>query len=349
MNRTLVAAFAILGALALASPALAASGQAAALKRELGPGAKVATHGETGQVRFVGAPAGRALPSGAARGASAREAARAFLGSHGKAFGLSDPARDLRVEKSHAFPGGRSSVRFQQLLDGVPVVGGELVVTLNADRDVLAATGEVLPGSVARTPRVTASAATAEAIAAVAKARSVSKARLSGSSPSLWVYDARLLGGPGPQTPTLVWRLDVKGDSGLPIDDLVLVDAQRGHVALRIQQIEEAKNRAVCATRTTRPVPRARARARVRTEDATASSADADVNTAFDFSGDTYDFFFDRLGRDSLDNAGLPLPQHGPLLRPPARRARSRTRSGTGRRWSTARASPLPTTSSATS
>ncbi len=159
MHRTLVAALAILGALALASPAVAASGQAAALKRELGPGAKVATHGETGQVRFVGAPAGRALPSGAARGASAREAARAFLGSHGKAFGLGDPARDLRVEKSHAFPGGRSSVRFQQLLDGIPVVGGELVVTLNADRDVLAATGEVLPGSVSTTPRVTASAA----------------------------------------------------------------------------------------------------------------------------------------------------------------------------------------------
>ena len=62
MNRILVAALAVLGALALAAPALAASGQAAALKRELGPGVKVATHGETGQVRFVGAAA-RPRPS----------------------------------------------------------------------------------------------------------------------------------------------------------------------------------------------------------------------------------------------------------------------------------------------
>jgi bacillolysin len=198
MHRLFAAILASLGALALASPALAASDKAAALKRELGPSVKVAGHAETGQVRFVGAAPGDAIPSGAAPGASAREAARSFLSAHGASFGVRDQARDLRVEASKTFRGGRSSVRFQQLLDGVPVLGGELVVNLDADRDVLAASGELLPGSVARLPRVTADAARAEALAAVAKARKVSKARLTGSAPSLAVYDARLLGGPGP-------------------------------------------------------------------------------------------------------------------------------------------------------
>ena len=34
---------------------------------------------------------------------------------------------------------------------------------------------------------------------------------------------------------------------------------------------------------------------------------DADVAPAFEFAGDTYDFYFTRFGRDSLDDAGLPL------------------------------------------
>ena len=38
-----------------------------------------------------------------------------------------------------------------------------------------------------------------------------------------------------------------------------------------------------------------------------AASPVADVNQAYDYSGDTYDFFFTRFGRDSLDGAGLPL------------------------------------------
>ena len=304
MHRLFAAVLASLGALALASPALAASDKAAALKRELGPSVKVAGHAETGQVRFVGAAPGHAIPSGAAPGASAREAARSFLSAHGAAFGVRDQARDLRVEASKTFRGGRSSVRFQQLLDGVPVLGGELVVNLDADRDVLAASGELLPGSVARLPRVTADAARAEALAAVAKARKVSKARLTGSAPSLAVYDARLLGGPGPQGATLAWRLDVTGDSGLAIDDLVLIDAQRGNVAVRIQQIEEAKNRSVCDSNST--AAQLNCTAPVRVEGGPASGV-ADVNFAYDYAGDTYDFFFNRLGRDSLDGAGLSL------------------------------------------
>ena len=34
---------------------------------------------------------------------------------------------------------------------------------------------------------------------------------------------------------------------------------------------------------------------------------DADVEPAFAFAGETYDFYFTRFGRDSLDGAGLPL------------------------------------------
>ena len=134
---------------------------------------------------------------------------------------------------------GRSAVRFQQLLDDVPVVGGEFVVNLDAARNVLSVSGEALPAAaVAATPRIGSAAAREAAIAAVAKARRVAPFRLEATQPTLWIYDARILGGPGPERPTLVWRLDVRSTEGLPIDELVLVDAQLGSVALRIDQIE---------------------------------------------------------------------------------------------------------------
>jgi bacillolysin len=295
MNRTLAVALAVLGALTLAAPAHA-SRASDALKRELGPGVRVAAHDETGQVRFVGAAA-RPIDTGAA--SSRREAARAFLARHGDAFGAADPG-DLEVTSVHG-----SSVRFQQRADGIPVVGGELVVNLDAGRDVISASGELLPGSVDRTPLVTAAGARQEAIAAVAKEHQVSAVRLTATTPRLWIYDARLLGGPGPQRPTLVWRLDVKGDSGLAIDDLVLIDAARGHMALRIPQIEEALDREVCDANGTALVtctPALSARS-----EGEGPSGIAEVDFAYDYSGDTYDFFFDRFGRDSLDDNGMTL------------------------------------------
>ena len=68
--------------------------------------------------------------------------------------------------------------------------------------------------------------------------------RLRATSPELWVYDARLLGGPGPQMTRLVWRLEVKGAPGLAVNQLVLVDAATGSTILNIDQIETARSSA---------------------------------------------------------------------------------------------------------
>ena len=54
MNRIVFAALILVGGLTSATPALAASRDAAVLKRALGPGVRVAEHRETGKVRFVG-------------------------------------------------------------------------------------------------------------------------------------------------------------------------------------------------------------------------------------------------------------------------------------------------------
>lgn len=314
-NVTAFAGFILLGVVGLsisASAGVTASSNGPSrsqLKQELGSGARVAYDSETGMVQFIGSAPGKPIsrPSGLAPSASPTAVARAFLGSHGKAFGISDQANELRVMSARAASAGRSVVRFQQNHEGVPVLGGELVVNLDASKNVLSAGGEVLPApAVSVLPRIEPAAASDTALAAVAKARSVPASKLQASKPSLWIYDSRILGGPGLAKPTLVWRMDVTGEGGPePIDELVLVDAQLGMVALHFNQLEKALYRQVCdANNADAQVP---CTTPVRSEGEGTVVTPPDVNDAYDHSGETYSFFFDHFGRDSIDGSGMPL------------------------------------------
>jgi bacillolysin len=179
------------------------------------------------------------------------------------------------------------------------------VVNLDDQGNVLSATGEALPElRLSVSPAITVSEARTAAVAAVAKEQLGAVRHLEATSPRLWLYDSRLLGGPGLGVPTLVWRMDVEGEADGPVDELVLVDARLGNVVLHFSQIEDAKNRRVCdANSSSSQYP---CTSPVRTEGGAASGI-ADVNAAYDFSGDTYDFFFNNFGRDSLDGSGMTL------------------------------------------
>ena len=61
------------------------------------------------------------------------------------------------------------------------------------------------------------------ALEKIAKGREVDAADLEASDPELWIYDPTLLGGPGPQVPTLVWRTEVTPDGFVDFNELVLV------------------------------------------------------------------------------------------------------------------------------
>jgi bacillolysin len=314
MKRTLIALLALSSLLVTAAPAAAASERAAALKRELGSGARVATSRETGVVRFVGTAAGRPLarPAGVSASAPARDVARAFLAQHGTAFGIADGSRDLRVISSYA-GSGHSTVRLQQLHSGIPVVGGELVVNLDRAGRVLSASGEAGAAPPTTKPRVNSATAREAAIATIAKHEQVSAVRLRATSAELGVYDSRLLGGPGPQLTRLVWRLEVKGAPGVAVNQLVLVDAETGNAILNINQIEAARTQRICDAGNTL-VPAAGSfpcnpGAAVAAEPGNPPGAgdDGDVAPAYEFAADTYDFYFSRFGRRSLDDEDMTL------------------------------------------
>ncbi len=125
------------------------------------------------------------------------------------------------------------------------------------------------------------------------------------------------------------------------------MDAAKGAVSLKFSNIEEAKNRIVCdAASTATEYPCTDALAEW-TEARQPATANPDVELAFVYAGNTYDFFFSRFGRDSLNGAGLQLKSTVDYC--PGQPAPTRTPSGTATRWCTATGSPAPTTWSATS
>jgi titin len=275
----------------------------AAIERATAGAARIETHRGTELVRFVGTTRAHPIPraGGVAAGAGPEAKARGFLASYAPMFGIDDQATQLRVTHARA-----DAVRFQQVVGGVPVLGGELAVDLDAQGNVLAATGEATAApKVDTTPAVGAADARAAALAVAAKQHGGDAGSVV-DGPSLAVYDPTLLGGPETGAPRLVWQVTVASDGTDPFRDLVLVDARTGGVALRIESLEESKNRQVCDRNNVVGAAEACTGGYSRTE-GQAATGTTDVDRAYDYAGDTYDFYASKFGRDSLDNAGLTL------------------------------------------
>jgi len=278
------------------------------LQRQTEGKVRISYHAQTGKARFIGTEPANPIPQLAILAAQAtpEQAARHFLSTYGRLFGLADQANELRVMRTKSADRGRSITRFQQVYQGVPVMGGELIIQLDASKNVLSANGEVLPDlAVDLVPTIDAEAARQTALAKVAKDYGLSVSDLTTTEPELWIYNPILLGGPGLRFNALVWRMDVEPRGLLPIRELVLIDAHLGAVALHFNQIDTALYRIIYDNNNdwTLGLP---GNGPVRTEGGPATAID-DVNYAYDYAGDTYDFYATYHGRNSVDNAGMNL------------------------------------------
>jgi len=283
----------------------------ARLDRATGGGAQIFRHAATGKARFIGAPSGQPIqqPSSLAA-ATPEQASRAFLDAYGPLFGLRSPDRELSVMQQTTLL-GRSFVRYQQVYQGVPILGGELVVQTDQQRAVITANGEALPDlQIPVQPSLAPEAAIQIALSAIARAYHVQPAKLAITTPQLWVYNPQLLGAPGLPISRLVWRMEVSA-ARQPIRELVLIDAHKGVVVLHFNQIADAKNRRVCndnnlvdadGNQDNDCTPAKYARV-----EGQGPTGVVDVDKAYEYSGATYDYFFKNFGRDSLDGKGLPL------------------------------------------
>ncbi|MBW3664893.1 MAG: cell wall-binding repeat-containing protein [Actinobacteria bacterium] len=290
---------------------------AAALRVTSSAPVRLVAHETTGFARLVGAAPGNTLgrPAGVGASDAPEVAARAFLRRHQRAFGMEDADQDLDHRATAALTHvGGSAVRFDQTLDGIPILGGELVVRTDAANRIVSVAGEILPETdVDVTAAVPADAATATARAAVAKYADVAADTLEASAPELAVFDRALFGGPGLPTTRLVWRTEVASTVDPSLREYVLVDAHRGGIVVHFSLVHAVKQRYTCDNADVErdpgdPLPSCTAASGlfVRGEGDPATGH-ADVNSAHDHAGGVYDFLFAHFGRDSLNDAGLEL------------------------------------------
>lgn len=242
---------------------------------------------EDGVATFVGAPAGTDIDNPAVgRGTSVPAAARAHLARYGDAIGA-DRAGTRLVEHGRS-PGaaGSSVVRYQQEVDGLPVLGGDVVVTLDEDRDLAALDASLSDAaSVGR-------AVVPEPAARTTALGTVGRARVKGASAEdlgRWVLDPETIPVPGLTEARSAWRFEVR--AGHDVRRMVLVDDRSGVVLLDVDLIQHA-DRYVCDRKNVAVLDPAPCTANpTRYEGGPASTTVADVNHAYTNAGRVSDFY----------------------------------------------------------
>lgn len=293
-----------------------------------GAGETFGYHDETGMARFVGADSGVIPAPSAIAGQSFDKTATFWLNNYSRAFGANSGQMMIKSINNN---GTRASVRYDQVYNGIPVYGAEIVVNVTANGDLIGMGGEVSPAlNLSTSAQVSASSAAGTAIAAVASRMDVDANTLSAYSNALTIFDGRLIGAAG-NTPALSYAVEVT--NGGNIDAIVFVDANTSAVRLLFNRVDNNWNldSATYVGRAPSMLDQARAvlvdvttydsentttwnttllcdeTSDVVTADSCTSGADADADNAHYHAAGFADFLYDEHGRNSIDDAGFGL------------------------------------------
>jgi Zn-dependent metalloprotease len=228
----------------------------------------------------------------------AAERAAVFLDQYGQSFGLSRGDAHLRrtTSRDHL---GVEHVKFQQLISGVPVAGGELIVHLRGNRAV-GANGRILdrmPADMA--PAILPAAAQAVARQVIGRYQREYAARARYSEPRLEIVNRGFLGQRGFSPSRLAWFIEATGPG---LRQFIWIDARNGDLVLQFSQLHSAKSRHIYDAGGSFGLPGTSAR-----PEGAPATGNADVDDAYDRSGDVYDYYFSVFGRDSFDGAGAQM------------------------------------------
>jgi Zn-dependent metalloprotease len=272
--------------------------------------AKTDSNALTGKVNFIGASPDKPIsqPMQGLRAASPEAAARGYLSECGSFLGLSDQKAELSVIREKKADGGRSVVRFQQMYQNIPVFAAEMLVQLNTSNDVVMVNSAILPAEnvqVDTQAEVDAAVAQQAALQLVADKYQVKSETLKVSDAQLWIYNPIQLGAEGGDA-SLVWRMEVTPVGIAPIRELVMLDAHSGGTILNFNQVDNARNR-LTYTLSGATSGSGTLVCNEADPNCTAGGSDTDAVNAHVYAGDTYDYYFNNLGRNSIDNAGMTL------------------------------------------
>ena len=267
---------------------------------------RIKTDPRTGAVRLIGAwPQAPLMVPSVNEATRADFAGMAAVNHFGPMFGLASPEQELRSVSEETKPRGGSRHRYRQLHKGIPVLTGELLVNLDEYRRVISMSGEISSDlDVDARADISSGEARRLALETVTKWYNVRKRPLRASVPELWIVDPKILK-PGDRDASLTWRIEVT-DKQEPhsLRELLFIDANTAGITLHINLIEQAKNRETYTANETSSLPGLLV---CDESDPGCVAGDTEARNAHLFAGDTYDFYFNEHGRDSLDGAGQTL------------------------------------------
>lgn len=261
-----------------------------ALSAPLTDGLALERSPKTGLVTHLRAAHGGAIDLGATAG-GVESAPAAFLQGYGHLFGVAAPQAELSLKRVFGDELANTHTVYEQVHRGVPVFGARLQVHQNALGAVVSANGQYFP-----LPNGLGTAPTLTAEQAIANARStmetidpnVDKSQLVIVDPG-WYGDV-------PAGPHLAYHIVLESLAD-GVREAFFIDAHTGKILDRWDLTHRARNRRIINDLTGMVV---------RTEGGP-PTGDFDADAAYDYAGDTYDYFFRAFDRDSIDDNGTML------------------------------------------
>jgi vibriolysin len=199
---------------------------------------------------------------------------------------------DLKLRKMGVDADGNRHFRYEQVRDGQPIIGGDLIVHVDVKGAVFGVNGTAR-GDIDNDGAVTVTDSQANA-------RVNGDARFAGlsitGSRQVWLQDPD-----GAYFKT--YEKIVEGKRGVdPARDKVYVDVGSGNIVAIHPTIHFAKNRNVYTANNSTSIP-----GTLRRSEGAAATADVDINAAYDNTGASYDAYNIFFTRDSYNNAGAQL------------------------------------------
>lgn len=228
--------------------------------------------------------------------------ARAVVAANADRFGIADPARDLALLRIDTDVAGNTHVHFGQRHAGVRVEGARLSVHFDRKGAPSTVTGLVHPSLAMSTTAQIGEAQAVETAKQAVRRASGAEGLLRAAEVELVVFDTGAARGEDGDD-LLSWKVTVVGTA---VREFVFLDAANGDLLAMFTGIHDARDRLTYDM----DHGTSYSRAVLERSETTPPVGDADVDNAHDYAGDTYDFFFNAYGRDSIDDRGFTLKSY---------------------------------------
>ena len=187
---------------------------------------------------------------------------------------------------------GQSHVRLQQRVNGLPVIGAEMIVHSDADRNVLAVNGRFKPSrELPRDPALSGWSAIE---------RAAGQAGIDGAY-SEWPRLTYVVNERGNAFLAYAVTVSYRSEQGDEID-VLYADAISGDLVLRAPKIHRARNRATYNGNQSSSLP-----GTLVLSETGGSTSDSVISTAHAHAATSYDYYSAVHGRDSFNNAGAQI------------------------------------------